>query len=191
MAREVKKEVKGENVKKHGRAKKIILSIAIAIIFLLFIIYAIETFYKSPKYELYCNYTIPVPAVISASQCDELGGQWVNYSTPQPDYTNAKMPVNVTGYCDMYTKCNNEFQKVNEVHNRNVFFITLPIGIITIIVALILAIESVSVGFMAGGVFLIVYGTIRYWGALSDVWRTIMLGFALAVLVWIGYKKLK
>ena len=46
-------------------------------------------------------------------------------------------------------------------------------------------------GFMGGGVLLVVYGTLRYWGALSDVWRTIMLGVSLAVLVWVAYKKLK
>jgi hypothetical protein len=44
---------------------------------------------------------------------------------------------------------------------------------------------------MGGAVLLIIYGTIRYWGSLSDVWRTIMLGLALVILVWIGYKKLK
>lgn len=188
MPNNTKKEVK---VKKHGNAKKIILSIAIAILFVLFIAYAIETFYKSPKYEIYCNITMSPPNVFSESQCGDFGGQWINYSTPQPDYTNPKFPINTTGYCDMYSKCNAEFQKANDVHSRNIFFITLPVGLITIIAALILAIESVSVGFMGGGVFLIVYGTIRYWGYLSDVWRTIMLGFALAVLVWIGYKKLK
>ncbi len=131
------------------------------------------------------------PNVFSESQCSDLQGQWVNYTTPQTDYTNPKMPFNVTGYCDMYAKCNNEFQAANEVHNRNVFFITLPLGILTIIIAIILSIESVSAGFMAGGVLLAVYGTIRYWGALSDVWRTLMLGIALTILVWIGYKKLK
>ena len=191
MPKKKNREEKGVKTKKHGKAKKVILSIAIAILFSLFIGYGIETFYNSPKYERYCNITTP-PMNALEPQCNDLGGQWVNYSTPQQDYTsNPKMPVNVSGYCDVYSKCNNEFQKVNEFYNRNVFFITFIIGLITIVVAILLSIESVSAGFMAGGVLLVVYGTIRYWGNLSDVWRTIMLGLALAVLVWIGYKKLK
>jgi hypothetical protein len=80
---------------------------------------------------------------------------------------------------------------VNDHYNRNLFFITLIIGFVTVIISIFLMIESVSSGLMAGGVILAIYGTIRYWNALSNIIRTIMLGLALGVLIWIGYRKLK
>ena len=174
-----------QNIKKGGRAKKAILSVAIAIIFVLFIAYAIETIYPSPKFETYCPNS--ERAIINQSDCEQANGTWQTY----PEYVAEKpVPVGVTGYCDTYTKCQKPYEQASEVYNRNIFFVSLVVGLIVIILSFIFVVEAVSSGFMAGGVLLIIYGTIRYWGALSDVLRTIMLGFALAVLVWIGYKKL-
>ena len=71
-----------------------------------------------------------------------------------------------------------------------VFFVSLAIGIIILIVSFIPALEIISLGVMSGAILLIVYGTIRYWGNLSNIWKTIMIGLALGVLIWISYKKL-
>ncbi len=175
-----------KEIKKKGNAKKIILSIAIAIIFVLFIAYAIETIYPSPKYEKYCP--VIEKTILNQSDCDLYNGTWNVYPNYVPDKT---APVGVQGYCDTYVKCQKPYESASEKYNRNIFFISLVIGLITIILSFIFVVEAVSSGFMAGGVLLIIYGTIRYWGSLSDILRTIMLGFALAVLIWIGYKKLR
>jgi len=176
----LKKEIK------KSKAKKIILAIAIAILFVMFIAYAIETIYPSPKYESYCNPN--QKQYYNQTDCEHANFTWTSY----PTYIPEKMaPVGVSGYCDTYSKCQKIYEDANQVYNRNIFFISLIIGIITIIIAVLLSLESVSSGFMAGGVLLIIYGTIRYWGSLSNWLRTLMLAFALAVLVWIGYKKLK
>ena len=94
------------------------------------------------------------------------------------------------GYCDLYYYCSQEFNKVNEKYNRNVFIIATGIGIIALIVGIALNIVSVSAGLMGGGILAIIYGTVRYWSDLPDYGRFIILGIALAVLIWIGYKKL-
>jgi len=44
---------------------------------------------------------------------------------------------------------------------------------------------------LGGGVLTIIYGTIAYWSELADWARFIILGITLAILIWIGYKKLK
>ncbi|MDO8516744.1 MAG: hypothetical protein Q7S33_01340 [Nanoarchaeota archaeon] len=179
-----------KEVKKKGRAKRIILSIAIAILFVMFIAYAIETIYPSPKYEDYCK--IDIKQYYIQTNCEDNGGRWNEYGLASPGQaTPIKDGLNQTGYCDMYYTCSKEYQDTQEKYNRNVFFASIILGILTIIIAVIINLESVSTGFMAGGVILIIYGTIRYWGNLSDVLRTIMLGITLGVLVWIGYKKLK
>ena len=172
-----------------GKTRRVVLSIGIAVLYVMFIAYAIETFYPSPNYENFCPYTEERMNYNSELECTENNGKWTKYSEgsyPKPADGNGT----ITGYCDYDYYCREEYSSYQETYNRNIFFLTLIIGIITFVVAVALLVESVSAGFMGGGVLLIIYGTLRYWGSLSDIWRTIMLGFALAVLVWIGYKKL-
>jgi len=173
---------------KQGSARRTVLSIGIAILFVMFVGYSIETFYASPNYEDFCNGRDFVQ-INSQDECILKNGTWINYSNEivPKNLENETIP---TGYCDFYSICNEEYNSASESYNRVIFFLTLFIGIIIFLIAVSLLSEPVSAGFMGGGVLLIVYGTIRYWGSLSDIWRTIMLGFALAVLVWIGYKKL-
>jgi len=65
------------------------------------------------------------------------------------------------------------------------------LGVALFVVAFFLALEAVSSGLMGGAVMLMVYGSMRYWGELSDVWRTLMLGVVLVVLIWLGYRELR
>lgn len=178
----ITKENMKKEVKKQNRGRKIIISIGIAILFVMFIAYAIESIYPSPVYEDYC------PAIgkeiFNITECEANNGTWQEY--PKPIEQNSPQ-----GYCDTYSRCYEEYNKASEPYNRNVFFIALSIGIIALLISFIPAVETVSLGFMSGSILLIIYGTIRYWGALSNIWKTIMIGFALAVLVWIAYKKLK
>ena len=162
-----------------GKTKHVILAIAIAILFLLFVAYAIQTFYPEPT-RTNLNWGL----YEARGECEGAGGEWVSVDDKIPVASeNVDEPEIPRGYCYLQ-------DKVIERYNRNVFFISLIVGIITIVVGVLLSMEAVSAGFMGGGVLLVVYGTIRYWGSLSDVFRTIMLGLALVVLVWIGYKKL-
>jgi len=184
--------VSGNPQKHRTDFKARILSISIAIIFVLFIGYAIEAFYKSPKWEDYCEDRAYYIEINNSEQCIAEGGKWEDYygeTVPRKIGINGEIPP--AGYCNLYFYCQEDFNNAEEKYNRNIFFLSLGLGIITFVLAIFLLVESVSAGFMGGGVLLIIYGTIRNWGFLSDVWRTIMLGFALVVLVWVGYKKLK
>ena len=42
-------------------------------------------------------------------------------------------------------------------------------------------------GLFGGGVLTIIYGTTNYWSELGDLARFIILGIALAVLIYLGY----
>lgn len=168
-------------VKRGHVVKSVILSIAIALISVFFFVYAIQAIYPGPLSEDYCNYNRPVTMVETRSSCEALNGTWNEYPKPES---------NVTGYCDYYTKCQDNYQNVREPYERNVFFANLIIGIVLVVTGIFLALPSVSSGLMGGGVIMLVYGTIRNWGNLSDTLRTIMLGIALIILIWLGYKKL-
>jgi hypothetical protein len=116
----------------------------------------------------------------------DVGGKWEENVAYLGDSENS-----VEGWCDRDFFCREDYDKAMENYNRIIFFFSLVIGLLTFVVSVSFLADAVSAGFMGGGVLLIVYGTMRYWGSLSDILRTIMLGFALGVLVWIGYKKLK
>lgn len=168
---------------KSGKAKRVIISIGIAILFVMFVAYAIESFYPAPKWERYCPQN--QKQIFDKVECEANNGTWSDY-TPKPVEINSP-----AGYCDTYTKCNQELTKATEPYNRNVFFISIILGMIILLISFIPSLDKISLGIMAGSILLIIYGTIRYWGNLSNIWKTIMIGLALAVLFWISYKKLK
>jgi hypothetical protein len=186
---------KEEKKPKKGVVKKVIIATAIAIVFAFFIGYLISAFYESPRYEVYCNDTIMVKTsgYNSSTECETAGGKWsVSYTY---DYSNEKIaspsPSGSTGFCDPSYYCSQKLRADEEIYNRNVFFMTSVIGIITLVISFFLTLEFVSNGFLAGAIFLIIYGTIRYWGFMSNKIKAVMLGIVLAILVWIAYKKLR
>lgn len=98
----------------------------------------------------------------------------------------------IKGWCDPQYSCNKSFEAVNEIHGRFAFIILALIGILVVVLSTVLLKEdSVSYGLLGGGILTILYGTMRYWGSIPDTARFLILGFVLAVLIWIGYKKLR
>ncbi len=171
--------------KKSSSIKVIILSIAIALISVFFFTYAIQSVYPAPEYEEYCeDIKTLVDTINTQEKCEAIGGKWTNYKEVSIDFDRPN------GYCDKDFTCRGEFDNARDIYERNVFFVNMIIGISVFIVGFFLAIEAVSSGLMGGGVIMIFYGTIRYWGNLSDIWRTLILGISLAILIWLGYKKL-
>lgn len=180
-----------------SKFKQVLLSIAIAVVFAFFVGFGIATFYKAPKYNDFCLgefYEKPYPAAVREN---------VNCTYSEPDENLRKECTSKEGqikakydkkgciesyYCEL---CEKNFRDVNEKYNRNVFIIATSIGIIALVIGILLKVGSVSAGIMAGAILTIIYGTIRYWSDLPDYGRFIILGIALAILVWIGYSKLK
>lgn len=170
--------------KEHSKVKQTIFSIALALIAVFFIAYLIQTAYPEPEYNAYCkDITDPYPKVLNEQECNQVGGTWNAWNEPDVEGN--------TGYCDLWTKCNEEYNTAREPYERNVFIINLFLGLVILITAFFLSVEAISTGFMGGGALLMIYGTLRYWGNLSNVLRTLFLGIALVVLVYFGYKKLK
>jgi len=181
-----------------SKLKRTILGISIALILSLFIGYGINTFYKPPEYEDYCDEKFPRPVRLEKediSKCDAIqqSNEAFEESCYRQDgivrYETDEDGCQVAEECDM---CSKEYKEVMEVYNRNVFIISVIAGLIAVVLGgIILKLESVSSGIMGGGVLSIIYGTMRYWGDLADVGRFIILGIVLIVLIWIGYRKFK
>jgi hypothetical protein len=179
-----------EVAKKHP-AKHIILAVAIAIVTVFFVAYAIQSFYPSPKYEDFCEERLTFKAIETQEECETNEGRWTGNFEREDIQALPTVEDLKNGWCDTTYFCREEYDATKDAYERNVFFVNIVIGIAIIILSFLLALEAVSSGLMGGGALLLIYSSIRYWGNLSNIWRTIMLGFTLVILVVIGYKKLK
>lgn len=192
---------------KISNLKKVGLGIAIIIVFNLFVNYGISAFYERPEYNDFCKPEIMRKGVETKERCDGIGGLWtenMNYKTaipPAPTMMEGiggvKVPSEAVigesaGWCDAYFTCQKDFEQVNNVYKRNLFIIWIVAGVLAIMASFFLfAVEIMSVTFMFAGIASFLIGTIVYWSAMQDYLRFIILGIALAVLIYVGYKKLK
>ena len=189
------------------KIKETILGISIAVIFVFFVVFGIKAFYKEPKYENFCkpgvmidsvypdgNYAYPIPARFKEPTQDLCSKENPAYDSFRKNCAEKKSDVifeydnkgcQIAKEC---TTCNVDFRKTMNIYNRNVFIIAGTVGIIVIIIGAILELMSVSAGLFGGGVLTIIYGTTNYWSELADWARFIVLGVALAVLIYLGYK---
>lgn len=169
-----------------GKVKENILAIAIAIILVLFVGYGINVFYTQPERSDFCKKEFK--DIQTEEKCNQEEGKWTYYK----EEIARPLEGNRTGWCNQFYECEKEYDGVRDVYGRNVFVMSLVIGIIAIILGgVVLASESVGAGILGGGVLITIYGTLRFWGDMSKYIRIIILGIVLFVLIWIGYKKIE
>jgi uncharacterized membrane protein YraQ (UPF0718 family) len=180
------------------KLKKTILGIAIALVLVFFIGYAVNTFYEEPEFDEVCE---DIPMNMEVESCE--GYQQKSTEEPRPielpkeKYCNCyEIDKEGTLKCEAnnpeYEDCREEYEDMREDHARVSFIVLVILGLISILLGgIFLRVEAVSSGVMGGGVLTLLYAAMRYWGSIQDYARLIILGVALAVLVWIGYKKLK
>jgi len=170
-----------------NKVKSWILGIIIAVVFVMFCAYGTNLLYKSPEYNQYCRVTpYPYYENITKPICEAGNGTWV-----QQNIECVKAPC-IQGYCDYYSKCQTEFDKADKNYSQNLFIISLIFSLIVIGIAMFfIKVESVAGGLMLGSLFFIIYGTARYWRFMENWGRFIILGLALAGLIYIGYRTAK
>lgn len=190
------------------KIKETILGISIAIIFVFFVAFGIKAFYKEPKYEDFCSRgtlidvvyskgyheSYPYPARVKETGENICAKANLEYDKFRKDCAEKNTDViyefdeNGCQIAKECTSCNINFDKARNIYFRNVFIISGIVGIIVIMIGAVLQITSVSAGLFGGGVLTIIYGTTNYWSELADWARFIILGIALAVLIYLGYK---
>ncbi len=164
------------------KIKNFIIGIAIMILTSFVAIYGIQTFYQEePSWEKYCgNITVPTYQVnITQVQCESQGGKW------NPTYVDRTSPIPIKGapegYCDYYYYCNQELTNDQRIFSKNVFLISVPVGVILIAIGgALFALESVGAGIMLGGIITLIYGASRYWPNAGNAFK---FGISLAGLI--------
>ena len=151
--------------------KKFLLIIGIALIFAIFFGYAMEALYVAPEYpndKCMCY----SPEKVRPSEAD--------------DYYLSEEYQTCQKECNEATDA---WNKLMEKHNSKSFIILAIISIAAILAGLLINLEAVSSGILGGGILLLIYSVIRYWGILNKYVRLGLLGAALIILLYYGYKK--
>ncbi len=175
--------------------KKVALTIGIAILFTLFVVFFIDAVYESPEYDQYCSgMYYPQPVKVGSENCpavynEQLFNQCVR-DKGEVRYKYDERGCEKDPYCDY---CSRDFNQVLSKYNKNILFISAIVGIIAILAGLYLprTIDAIASGFLFGGILVVAQGTIRVFGDLGKTSRVVILGIELLVLVWIGYKKVR
>jgi len=172
-----------------------VVIIGIVVVLNLFFNYLIQVFYQAPKFENFCKAEQINVAPATQTECLAKGGQWnqnINQKQVRPEAPASPATTEVNSYCDVSFTCQKNFQTAMDVYQRNVFVVLVVLGMLSIVVSFALAsIAVVSLGLSLGGVLSLVIASMRYWSAMNDYIRVIILGAALAVLVWLGIKYFK
>lgn len=164
---------------------KIGLGLSIVVILNALFLYGIQLFFNEPRYDKFCNIG-PAAEIRDEKGCGEQGGVWQNYP-------EAKKDINApNGFCDMYKKCSQEFEKAQNDFNQKSFFILIVLGLgCALLGYLVIKPWPIAFGFSFGGLFAFFIGVVKNWSNLQEYSRFLILLLALGVLIYIGYKKFK
>ena len=144
-------------------AKKIALGFGIAIILPMMVHYGVSTFFPEPRWEDY-HRTV---------QDDK-------HRTKQQEEKDTKEQQ----------KKEDEFNAKKKAFGRHLYYVEVPVGIAAVIIGAFLAIQSIGVGLVFGGIFCATDGYMEYWADLPDWMKFLSLLACFIVLVVVGYKKI-
>jgi hypothetical protein len=143
------------------RALKVIYVLAIAIALTVLVVVGVETFYPAPQY----------------ADCYEVLG-------PPPDYDSPE-------YQEWDQECTSlvdEYQQEAAVHDKNIFFVVLPLGAVFAVAGTFIQrrLGIFGAGLILGGVATMISAVTPY--DLDNIPRFIGIAVILAVLIFVGYK---
>jgi hypothetical protein len=155
---------------------KIGLCLAIAIVFPFMVGFGIEAFYTTPEntYEA-CRSVDPTAQITSTDESKPL-----KYGDPRND--------------PKYDACYVKAQETLDIYSRNLFFIATALGFAGIIIGTLLFSEKlgpVGPGLVFGGLFTIVYGTMRTFRSVDKAWIFIELVFVLIGLILVTWRYIR
>jgi len=189
-----------EEAQKQKRTSAILkwgLILGIVIVTNLFFAYAINLLYPDPEFTDFCEEKQVRVIPETEESCLEVGGQWtedrfIQKGVPRGGVEVPILETEQIAYCDPDYTCRQAYMDANDLYERNVFVMLVILGAILIIGSFFVATyEAVSLGLSLAGVLSLIIGTIRYWSAMDDYLRVIILGLALAALIYTGIKKFK
>ena len=171
------------------------LIIGIFIVINLFFNYTLSLVYRHPIYENFCPTQQINENVDNKQTCVDQGGQWNGYDQtqlPPPLIINHVSTKLSTGYCNLQFTCGNNYSAAQKVYDRNVFITLVILGALCVAVGTFIGVNMlISIALSMAGVLSFIIASMRYWSSADDLIKVIILGIALAILVWVAMKKFK
>lgn len=175
--------------KQKNKFVHVALIVGLVIVINLFINYALSFIYKEPVYENYFSQPQVVKSYDNQTDCVNNGGQWNENTNQYPVEVNVKTNKPVTGYCNAeYTTRLNYDAKVKN-YELNVFITLMVLGILMMIFGITYSHAILSPAFTWAGVLSYIIASMRYWSSATSGVKVIILGLALAALIWVALKK--
>lgn len=170
--------------KKTSKFVHVSIIIAIVIVINLFSNYAVSLVYKEPAYDNFVKPTQVVESVATKDKCISVGGQW-----SENVYPDDKGKTKIEGYCNINYTNELNYQKARASYEKKVFVTLIVFGVLLLASAGFLAIQILSIAFAWGGVLSLIIASIRYWSLADSIFKVVILGLALALLIWLAVKK--
>ena len=157
---------------------------SIIIVANLFFNYGLSFVFNAPKYDEYCFVRETKQIAQEEQTCVQAGGEWVF------DQHVNLVDSNNSGYCDLYTVCNQKYQDANKSYEQKVFISLILIGVLVLISSFFIKTNFVlSSSFALAAVLDFIIASIRYWSYSDELLKVLMLFVALVLLVYIAVKK--
>ena len=143
------------------RVLRVVYVLAIAGVLIALVIAGVEAFYPDPQYP----------------DCYELLGFPPDYDSPEYEEWDQEC-----------TEIRQEYQQEVALHDKNVFLIVLPLGVVFAVGGTFLQRRQgiFGAGLILGGIGTMIFAIVPY--DLDNILRFIGIAVALAVLIFVGYK---
>jgi hypothetical protein len=179
--------------------RKVIIIFVIGILFSVLVFSTIDAIYPQPKYDDFCD-NPRIPKLDAWEECSD------KCDIQYPD--NDIAWNSCVNKCDRedraisleqeeeYQECNDKYQDAREIYNQYVFYISAILALIAIFIGMYLPAkkntlnEWIGTGFMLGGTFVLLFGTLRTFTALGRYVKPIIILLELILVIFITYKKI-
>jgi hypothetical protein len=153
------------------RILKVVYVLAIAALLIALVVMGVEAFYPSPQYPEYPGYP-PYPEPMPAYNSTE-------YEEWEQEWREAE---------EEYQQALEEYRQESAAHDRNIFFIVLPLGVVFAVVGTFIQrrLGIFGAGLILGGMGTMIFAIVP--DDLDNMLRFIGIAVALAVLLFVGYK---
>lgn len=162
--------------------RDILFGIGIMILTIFVTVYGMSVFYPSVKYDDFCGELRTQEIIDTQQRCEEIGGKWSVYESVKP------VEGSVEGFCDRDFNCRQNYEDARESRSKKIFFISIPLGVVLILIGgFLFGIEAIGAGLMGGGIGTIVYGAGGYWQYGGDLFKFLMSLLGLTAVVYLAY----
>jgi uncharacterized membrane protein len=166
---------------------KVGVAIAIVVMYVLFVVVGTNTFLQMPQYEKICPVALSAKTQpLTEESCVQEGGMWQSTAIGAPP--GESVPA-TDGYCDFFIGCQQQYEAQMEDYAPKAFTVMVIAGIVGIVVSFFIAVESISMGLLIGGVLLVLGSTVAFWSQVNDIVRFVIIGAVLAFLIALGWIK--